>query len=86
MVLFATRGFALDRVAGAARAGAERTAALDHEVRDYPVERQPVVKTAFRQFAEVGHRARCLLVVELDGHVAFLGMNDSFGHVSWGFG
>src|SRR5262249_20240158 len=35
---------ALDVVAGAAGAGAERAAALDHKVVDHPVEREPVVE------------------------------------------
>src|SRR4051812_34381088 len=56
----------LERVAGTACAGAERAAALDHEVLDHAVEAEAVVEAVCRELAEVLHRLRRVLVEELD--------------------
>ena len=48
----------LSSLSAAARAGAERTAALDHEVRDYPVEDQAVVIAFFGQRDKIIYRIR----------------------------
>src|SRR3989304_3598083 len=50
----------LDRVAGPAHPGARRVPALDHEVRDYPMEDRPVVEPLLHELPEApgrqGHR------------------------------
>ena len=80
VILFARRCLALDRIARTAGSGSLRTAALDHEIGNNAVERQPVVKARFGQFAEIVHRDRRFVVVKLDGHIPLLGMYDSFCH------
>src|SRR5690606_25688336 len=54
LVRDAVAGLVLEAVAGAAAAGAFGAAALDHEVRDDPVERQAVVEPALGEVDEIG--------------------------------
>src|SRR5215211_1919400 len=56
----------LELVAGPTRAGALRTAALNHEVRDDPMEGEPVVVTLMRELHEVLDGLRRLAVEQLD--------------------
>ena len=63
----------LERVAGAAGAGAGRVAALDHEVRDHAVEDDAVVEPVARELDEVLHRLRRIVVEELELDRAVVG-------------
>ena len=65
----------LERVAGAAGSGALRAAALDHEVRDHPVEAEVVVEALGGELAEVLDRLRRILVVELELDRAGIGVH-----------
>jgi hypothetical protein len=56
----------LELVAGTAGTGSLWAAALDHEVRDHPVEDQFVVELLSREFAEVLDRLRRVLIVQLE--------------------
>jgi hypothetical protein len=56
----------LERVAGAAGAGAGRVAALDHEVLDHAVEDHAVVEAVAGELAEVLDGLRRVLVEQLD--------------------
>ena len=69
----------LERVAGAAGAGALRTAALDHEVLDDAVERQPVIEAVGSQLLEVLDRLRRLVVEQLEDDRAAVGGHRDLG-------
>ena len=64
-----------DREAGAARAGALRIAALDHEAGDDPVERRAVEGALLGQVLERGGRLRRPLGVERDREAAAVGVD-----------
>ena len=82
--------FIVEHIAGAAGAGADRAAALDHEVRDDAVEAQTVVVRggvgtagvvlvfafALGQFNEVGNRLRSVVAEEVKFDVALVGVQD----------
>src|SRR5437588_10897459 len=72
----------LERVARTAGAGALGAAALDHEVGDDAVEGEPVVEALARQLAEVAHRARGVLIEQLDLDSAVVGGQRGLGHVA----
>ena len=69
----------LERVAGVACAGAERAAALDHEVRDHAVEDEPVVEAVAGELREVLDRLRRVVGVELELDVALARVQDRAG-------
>jgi len=84
----------LERVARTARAGAQRVAALDHEVLDDPVEDHPVVEGLRGLLAGLGHRVvlgalrqpdevldglRSVVVEQVDDDVALVGLQRRVG-------
>src|SRR3954454_5129449 len=71
----------LERVAGAARAGAGRVTPLDHEVLDHAVEDHAVVEAVAGEFAEVLDGLRGVVVEELDADVAVARLQDSRAHL-----
>jgi hypothetical protein len=50
-----------EAVTGTAGAGTCRIAALDHELRDHAMEREPVMEAALREIDEIQHGERCLV-------------------------
>ena len=87
--------FIIEVVARAASAGAQRAAALDHEVLDDAVEGQTIVERLVARLAgewvgpflfaggeaeEVGHGFRGLVVEQVDLDVAFSGAHDYGSH------
>ena len=70
----------LELVAGASRAGPERAPALDHEVRDHAVEREPVVEAVGRELREILDRLRSLAGVELELDRALARVQDGARH------
>src|SRR3954454_9632766 len=72
----------LERVAGAARPGAERAAALDHEVLDHAVEADAVVEAVGRELAEVLDRLRRVVVEELDLDRSVVGVQRGGAHLA----
>src|SRR3954451_9518262 len=71
----------LEGVAGPARAGPVGGAALDHEVLDDPVEDHAVVEAVARELQEVVHRLGRVLVEQLDGHGAVVGVQGGLAHL-----
>src|SRR4051794_33196870 len=69
-----------ERVAGAARAGAGRVAALDHEVLDDAVEDHPVVEAVARELLEVLDGLGCVLVEQLDLDRTVVGVHRRLAH------
>src|SRR5437588_1193282 len=88
MVLVVACQLTIDMVTRTATAGTvsrcgvfrERTATLYHKVWQNPVKGQSVIKAVFGQFFKVRYRVRCVLVIELDGHVAFCSLYYCFTH------
>src|SRR6266540_6030342 len=70
----------LERVAGSAGSVSSRIAALDHEVRDHAMEREPVVEALAGELGEVGDRLRRVCVVELDLDRAVIRVEGGLGH------
>ena len=75
VVLVATRGFALDFIAGPATAGAVRASTLNHEIWEHTVEGEPVIEAALGELAEVCDGEWGVGVEELDGHIALSGLD-----------
>src|SRR5436190_609180 len=74
----------LELVAGAARAGARRVAALDHEVRDDPVEDHAVVEALAGQLDEVLDGPRRGPGIELELDHALIGVQRRLSHATHG--
>src|SRR5204863_1210160 len=72
----------LEGIAGAARAGTGRVAALDHEVGDHAVERHAVVEPLAGELAEVLDGLRRVAVEQLDLDGAVVGMQRGGAHCS----
>src|SRR5262245_11911044 len=70
----------LELVAGTARPGARRVAALDHEVRDHAVEDDAVVEAVARELREVLDGLGRIVVEELERDVAVVGVERRRGH------
>src|SRR5215204_1355672 len=70
----------LELVAGAAGAGALRTAALNHEVADHAVEDQPVVVAVLRELHEVVDGLGCVLGEQLQLNLAVVGVHGGLAH------
>src|SRR3954451_1261807 len=70
----------LELVAGTARAGALRAAALDHEVGDDAMEDEPVVEALTGELLEVADGLRGVLVEQLEGDLAFAALHHGLGH------
>ena len=64
---------AVDGVSGAAVADAVGAAALRHEAGDDAVEFEALVEAVFREFHEVGHGVRSVLLEEFHGQGAVVG-------------
>jgi hypothetical protein len=71
----------LEGVARTAAAGALRAAALDHEVRDHPVEDELVVEPVGGELAEVLDGFRRVLVVKLEHDRPGAGVKGRLRHV-----
>src|SRR5690606_5338922 len=81
LVADAVAGLVLEGIARAAGAGPPGTAALDHEVRNDPVEVQAVVEALPGQVHEAGDGHRGLVGEELDGDLATVGVENGVqGH------
>ncbi len=80
MLLIAARNLTLDLVARTAGAGALWASALDDEVGDHAMEREPVVEALSSEITEILHGHRGVRVVELDMHIALHGLDDGFRH------
>ena len=85
VVLARSRSLALDGIAGTARTVAARAAALDDEIGNNAVEREPVVEIVRGQLDEVGHGAGRFMGVQFGFHRPFLGGDDGIllfvGHI-----
>src|SRR5450631_2563893 len=85
--------FGLELLAGAAGAGALRTAGLRHEAIDHAVEHDAVVKTPAHQFLDPRDVSRRKIGPHFDGHRPLCGFEDQsiFGishalfSAGWGF-
>src|SRR5258705_5074923 len=66
----------LELLAGAAGAGALRTAGLRHETFDHAMEHDPVVKSLAHQFLDPRDVAGCKVRAHLDGHRPLRGFED----------
>ena len=73
--------FVLELVAWAAGARTLGTAALDHEVFDHTMERQPIIKAFAGELLEVGDRLWGLVVEQFDADHTFIGGHR--GNFSW---
>ena len=80
VVLVATGKLTIDFVARSPGSGSGRVAALDYEIGNYPVENKAVVVAFFRQGHEIFYSVRGIVVVELDFHHPFFGVDFSGSH------
>ncbi len=80
VTLIAALHFAIDLPSWPAGAAAVGAAALNDEVRNHAVKREPVVKTLLGEFAEIGNGVWRIGIEELDDHVTFSGLDSGFRH------
>jgi hypothetical protein len=73
-------GLVLELVAGAARPVSTRAPALDHEVGDDAVERDPVVEAVLRELHEVVDGLGRVLIEELELDRAVIGVDGCLAH------
>src|SRR3546814_15592865 len=53
---------------------------LYNKIRDYPVEGRPIIIALTSQFHEIRYRSRSVLVKKCYRQIAFLRLDNSFGH------
>ena len=70
--------FTFNGIARSTGACAIGTASLHYEIRNNPVENQPIVIAAFGQFYKIGYRIRGILFEEVHLHYPFLRMDFCF--------
>src|SRR5687767_12284816 len=80
MILILARQLAIDFIAWSAIAYSVRAAALDHEIRNNPVESEAIIKIMLREVNKVFNSFRRIFFEELDLHNALFGMDFCYFH------